>query len=61
MRESYSSDIAMRFFVHEDCSSRGPCKETEAHNDDTVYTRDGSDEMAPLAVGQEGVTQRVRL
>ena len=51
----------MRFFVHEDCSTAGPCDETEARFGDIIYTRDGDDEMDPLAEGQEGVTQRVRM
>ena len=59
VRESYSSEVIMRFFVHEDCSTRGPCEETEARYGDIVYTRDGVDELGPLAEGQEGVTQRV--
>ena len=59
IRESYSSQVVMRFFVHEDCGTGGPCEEAEAGSGDVVYTHDGDDELGPLAEGQEGVTQRV--
>lgn len=49
----------MRFYVHEQCSTKGPCQGTEAHFGDVIYTRDGDDDLGPLAEGQEGVTQRV--
>ena len=61
VRESYSSEVVMRFYVHKDCSTRGACEATEAHSDDIVYTHDGDDELGGLAEGQEGVTQRVSL
>ena len=61
VRESYSSEVIMRFFVHEDCGTRGPCDDAEAGFGDIIYTRDGDDELGPLAEGQEGVTQRVCL
>lgn len=49
----------MRFFVHEDCSTGGPCQEVEANSGDIIYTRGGDEEQGSLAEGQEGVTQRV--
>ena len=55
----YSSEVIMRFFVHEDCGTRGLCEEAEAGFGDVVYTRDGDDQLEYLAEGQEGVTQRV--
>ncbi|CAL5221966.1 g4248 [Coccomyxa viridis] len=58
-KESYSSEVVVRFFVH--CSTGEPCQETEAHFGDIIDTRDGDDELGPLAEGQEGVTQRVYL
>ncbi|CAL5221964.1 g4246 [Coccomyxa viridis] len=58
-KESYSSEVVVRFFVH--CSTGEPCQETEAHLGDIIYTRDRDDELGPLAEGQEGVTQRVYL
>ncbi|CAK0786752.1 hypothetical protein CVIRNUC_009966 [Coccomyxa viridis] len=61
VRESYSSEVIMRFFVHEDCGTRGPCDDAEAGFGDIIYTRDRDDELGPLAEGQEGVTQRVYL
>ena len=57
LKESYNSEVVVRFFVH--CSTGVACHETEAHLGDIVYTRDGDDELVPLAEGQEGITQRV--
>lgn len=57
LKESYSSEVVVRFFVH--CSTGEPCQETEAHFGDIIYTHDGDDELGPLQEGQEGVTQRV--
>ena len=57
LKESYSSEVIVRFFVH--CSTGGPCHESEAHFGDIIYTHDGDDKLDPLAEEQEGVTQRV--
>ena len=49
----------MRFFVHEDCGTRGPCEEAEAGFGDIIYTRDEEAQRDPLAGGQGGGTQGV--
>ena len=57
LKESYGSEVVVRFFVH--CNTVLACPETEAHLGDIIYTHDGDEGLAPLAEGQAGVTQRV--